>query len=150
MHNLEKQLLINEMPIDSYMGGIRIASLNSLFFFPCRFKASSVPGSVSKGVPDFCSVYVISKGKISSVRNATRPAPYSSPLQNHIQNLNKDIFKPVEPPKQKLSVRGLYFSILNYKPLKSLSILILSSNIILVLCICSIRKAIFQASQLAR
>ncbi|KAF3432317.1 hypothetical protein FNV43_RR27057 [Rhamnella rubrinervis] len=50
-----------------------------------RFKASSVPSSVSKGAPDFCTVYIISKGKVSSERHASRPAPFSSPLLNHIQ-----------------------------------------------------------------
>ncbi|KAL5554182.1 hypothetical protein UlMin_041583 [Ulmus minor] len=71
-----------------------------------RFKASSIPSSVSKGAPDFCTVYVISKGKISSVRNASRPAPYSSPLLNYVQDLNKDIVKTPDPPKQKLNARA--------------------------------------------
>ncbi|KAL6970648.1 non-specific serine,threonine protein kinase [Sarracenia purpurea var. burkii] len=48
------------------------------------FKATDIPGSVSKGVPDFCTVYVISKGKISSTRSASRPAPSVSPLRNQI------------------------------------------------------------------
>ncbi|KAJ1382186.1 Serine/threonine-protein kinase, active site, partial [Sesbania bispinosa] len=54
-----------------------------------RFKSSSsTPSSISKGAPDFCTVYVISKGKISSVRNASRPAPHTSPLMSHINNEN--------------------------------------------------------------
>ncbi|KAI5336516.1 PREDICTED: U-box domain-containing [Prunus dulcis] len=64
-----------------------------------RFKTSSIPSSVSKGAPDFCTVYVISKGKISSVRNASRAAPYSSPLVNQIDSLNKQSFKPPETPR---------------------------------------------------
>ncbi|KAK7410328.1 hypothetical protein VNO78_01032 [Psophocarpus tetragonolobus] len=40
-----------------------------------RFKVSDIPGTVSKGVPDFCTVYVIAKGKIQSMRSASRPAP---------------------------------------------------------------------------
>lgn len=55
-----------------------------------KFKAD-LPSSVSKGAPDFCNVYVISKGKISAVRNASRPAPYTSPLLDQIQNLNNHI-----------------------------------------------------------
>ncbi|KAG9449324.1 hypothetical protein H6P81_009289 [Aristolochia fimbriata] len=51
-----------------------------------RFKATDVPTSVSKGAPEFCTVYVISKGKISSVRSATRPAPAMSPLRTQIHN----------------------------------------------------------------
>ncbi|KAF5748057.1 U-box domain-containing protein 52-like [Tripterygium wilfordii] len=49
-----------------------------------RFKTADIPGSVSKGAPDFCSVYVISKGKISSMRSASRPAPTISPLRNQL------------------------------------------------------------------
>ncbi|GFZ04417.1 kinase with adenine nucleotide alpha hydrolases-like domain-containing protein [Actinidia rufa] len=52
-----------------------------------RFKISDVPSNVSKGAPDFCTVYVISKGKISSVRNASRSAPFTSPLHNHIMQI---------------------------------------------------------------
>ncbi|KAI9192530.1 hypothetical protein LWI28_024247 [Acer negundo] len=40
-----------------------------------RFKTTDIPSSVSKGAPEFCNVYVIAKGKISSVRPATAPAP---------------------------------------------------------------------------
>ncbi|KAL0732039.1 hypothetical protein Bca4012_028133 [Brassica carinata] len=48
--------------------------------FMRRFK-TDLPTSVSKSAPDFCNVYVISKGKIASVRNASRPAPYKSSMQ---------------------------------------------------------------------
>ncbi|KAI6689740.1 hypothetical protein NL676_026568 [Syzygium grande] len=54
-----------------------------------RLKHSNIPSSVSKGAPDFCTVYVVSKGKVSSMRNASRPSPYASPLLEQIQNLNK-------------------------------------------------------------
>ncbi|KAG2323949.1 hypothetical protein Bca4012_038267 [Brassica carinata] len=43
--------------------------------FMRRFK-TDIPTSVSKAPPDFCNVYVISKGKISSLRSSSRPAPY--------------------------------------------------------------------------
>ncbi|KAJ1420112.1 UspA [Sesbania bispinosa] len=46
-----------------------------------RFKVSDVPGTVAKGAPDFCTVYVISKGKIHSMRSASRPAPGINPVQ---------------------------------------------------------------------
>ncbi|KAL7096250.1 hypothetical protein ACP275_10G069900 [Erythranthe tilingii] len=50
--------------------------------FVRRFKTVDVPGSVTKGAPDFCTVYVISKGKVSTVRSATsslsKEAPRSS------------------------------------------------------------------------
>ncbi|CAN1179978.1 U-box domain-containing protein 52 [Linum perenne] len=49
--------------------------------FVKRFKTTDVPNTVLKGIPDYCNVYVISKGKISTIRNATAPAPSrSSPI----------------------------------------------------------------------
>lgn len=48
-----------------------------------RFKAKDIPGSVLKNAPDFCTVYVIHKGKISSTKAASRPPP-SSQLRNQI------------------------------------------------------------------
>ncbi|KAK4745997.1 hypothetical protein SAY87_012309 [Trapa incisa] len=55
-----------------------------------RFKASSISSSVSKAAPDFCNVYIISKGKVSTMRNSSRPAPYASPLLEQIHNLRKE------------------------------------------------------------
>nr|GMD30195.1 U-box domain-containing protein 52-like isoform X2 [Ipomoea batatas] len=57
---------------------------------PRRLKVMDVPTCVSKGAPDFCTVYVISKAKISSVRNASRPAPFMSPLYNQINKKNEE------------------------------------------------------------
>ncbi|KAJ4964120.1 hypothetical protein NE237_024059 [Protea cynaroides] len=56
-----------------------------------RFKSTDIPASISKGAPDFCTVYVISKGKITSVRSASRPAPTISPLRNQMQMQNQVI-----------------------------------------------------------
>ncbi|XP_035539572.1 U-box domain-containing protein 52-like [Juglans regia] len=58
-----------------------------------RFKTSSIRSGVSKGAPDFCTVYAVSKRKVSSVRNASRPAPYVSPLLDHIKRLNNNTVK---------------------------------------------------------
>ena len=61
-----------------------------------RFKAD-VPSSVSKTAPDFTSVYVVNKGgKVTSVRQATRPAPSVSPLRTMIQGAKA----PLPPPEQ--------------------------------------------------
>ncbi|KAJ7952083.1 Protein kinase domain [Quillaja saponaria] len=70
-----------------------------------RFKTSSVSSSVSKAVPDFCTVYVISKGKISSVRNASRPAHFASPLLNHIQKLNQKNVSLSDIPSRRMNLR---------------------------------------------
>ncbi|CAK9167070.1 unnamed protein product [Ilex paraguariensis] len=43
--------------------------------FVRTFKTIDVPGSISKGAPEFCTVHVISKGKIASVRSASIPVP---------------------------------------------------------------------------
>ncbi|XP_014660471.1 U-box domain-containing protein 35 isoform X1 [Setaria italica] len=48
-----------------------------------RFKAD-IPTTISKGAPDFCTVYVVNKGKVSSQRNAIRAAPRVSPLRSQI------------------------------------------------------------------
>ena len=43
-----------------------------------------IPQSVSKGAPDFCTVYIVGKGKIQSMRSASRAAPSFSPLQSQL------------------------------------------------------------------
>ncbi|KAG6751828.1 hypothetical protein POTOM_044038 [Populus tomentosa] len=53
--------------------------------FMRKFKAD-VPSTVSRGAPDFCTVYGVSKGKVSTMRNASRPAPFASTLLDQIQN----------------------------------------------------------------
>ena len=98
----------------TYRTKLWILPLISMVSFFLRFKGSSVPSSVSKGAPDFCSVYVISKGKVSSVRNSTRPAAYSSPLLHHIQNLTREIAKMPELAKPRLSVRGFSLSLTRF------------------------------------
>ncbi|RZR89323.1 hypothetical protein BHM03_00017036 [Ensete ventricosum] len=40
--------------------------------FVRSFRSTDTSSSISKGVPDFCTVYIISKGKVSSMRNAAR------------------------------------------------------------------------------
>ncbi|KAF8033634.1 hypothetical protein BT93_C0037 [Corymbia citriodora subsp. variegata] len=44
-----------------------------------RFKTSDVPTNVCRAAPDFCTVYVISKGKISSVKSANTVPPSKPP-----------------------------------------------------------------------
>ncbi|CAH1451083.1 unnamed protein product [Lactuca virosa] len=49
-----------------------------------RFKTRDAPSTILKGAPDFCTVYVISKGKISATKAASRLPPFISPLRTHI------------------------------------------------------------------
>ncbi|XP_062220519.1 U-box domain-containing protein 52-like [Phragmites australis] len=61
-----------------------------------RFKGD-ISSSISKTAPDFCTVYVVTKGgKVSSVRQAIRQAPAVSPLRTMIQGP-----KPEHVPTQK-------------------------------------------------
>lgn len=90
-----------------------------LNLFSCcrRLKAVDVPTATLKGAPDFCTVYVISKSKISQVRNASRLAPFTSPICNEITQV-QDQFQvsktaassPDLRPKPipSMSMRGLY------------------------------------------
>ncbi|XP_050379702.1 U-box domain-containing protein 35-like [Argentina anserina] len=48
-----------------------------------RFKLTDVPSNVIKMTPDFCSVYVITKGKISYMRSSTVAPPPPPPRSNH-------------------------------------------------------------------
>ncbi|XP_010495320.1 PREDICTED: U-box domain-containing protein 51-like [Camelina sativa] len=43
------------------------------------FKADDIPSNVMRWAPDFCTVYVISKGRLSNVRSASRPLPQALP-----------------------------------------------------------------------
>ncbi|XP_064981592.1 U-box domain-containing protein 52-like [Musa acuminata AAA Group] len=51
-----------------------------------RFKHHDITTNITKGAPDFCTVYVIAKGKVSAMKNATRLAPIVSPLRDQIQS----------------------------------------------------------------
>ncbi|KAL2637648.1 hypothetical protein AAZV13_06G071600 [Glycine max] len=55
-----------------------------------KFKVSDTPGAVSKGAPDFCTVYVIAKGKIQTMRSASRPAPAIVPNLLSQASVRKD------------------------------------------------------------
>ncbi|KAJ7969460.1 Protein kinase domain [Quillaja saponaria] len=50
-----------------------------------RFRTNDIPSTVSKGAPTFCTVYVIAKGKIQSVRSATSSLPAKTTQRNHVQ-----------------------------------------------------------------
>ncbi|KAI3698448.1 hypothetical protein L2E82_41999 [Cichorium intybus] len=49
-----------------------------------RFKTRDAPATILKGAPDFCTVYLISKGKISATKAASRLPPHVSPLRTHV------------------------------------------------------------------
>lgn len=75
-----------------------------------RFRGD-IPSLVSKGAPDFCTVYVISKGRISSLKKATRAAPFVSPLLEQLQSQNNaEDNSPVAKCRSGLSLRGAFQS----------------------------------------
>lgn len=72
-----------------------------------------MPTNISKAAPDFCTVYVISKGKVQSVRNAVRAAPTVSPLRAQIQN-QTGLKSASESPRRSISTpRGLNLTLLD-------------------------------------
>lgn len=63
------------------------ADLTTLF--DRRFKTADIPSNVSKGAPDYCNVYVIGKGKISSVRSATASVPVRASPGSQLQSQSR-------------------------------------------------------------
>ncbi|KAL1547912.1 non-specific serine/threonine protein kinase [Salvia divinorum] len=47
-----------------------------------RFKTVDIPGNVTKMVPDYCTVYIISKGKVTSCRSPSIPTQRERSLHN--------------------------------------------------------------------
>ncbi|XP_042396652.1 U-box domain-containing protein 51-like [Zingiber officinale] len=65
---------INKLVVGASRGG-----------FVRSFRNLDISVNIYKTVPDFCTAYVISKDKLSSVKNAIRPAPAVSPLRIQLQ-----------------------------------------------------------------
>ncbi|XP_027359119.1 U-box domain-containing protein 52-like [Abrus precatorius] len=72
-----------------------------------RFRTTDVPSIVSKGAPPFCTVYIISKGKISSVRSATAPLPKTAPRnQLQPQPQPQPQSQPIPSPERMMDPQG--------------------------------------------
>ncbi|KAI4376372.1 hypothetical protein MLD38_014141 [Melastoma candidum] len=69
-----------------------------------RFKGTDIPGTLTKGVPDFCSVFVISKGKLITSHRASRSAPTISPLLN--TSLHQSMARPTPVVGSSVSLAG--------------------------------------------
>ena len=75
-----------------------------------RFGKTDIPSAVSKGVPEFCTVYIISKGgKIANTRSACRPAPLNSQLRSQI--MQQPTTTSLSPPHSRI---GFSFSSLSF------------------------------------
>ncbi|KAH0852775.1 hypothetical protein HID58_093681 [Brassica napus] len=79
LEDIDKVRAITEFVSSSAIENLVVGAASRNGFMR-RFK-TDLPTTLSKQAPDFCNVYVISKGKIASVRNASRPAPYKSSKQ---------------------------------------------------------------------
>ncbi|KVI09649.1 Protein kinase, catalytic domain-containing protein [Cynara cardunculus var. scolymus] len=76
-----------------------------------RFKTSDVPSHVMKVAPDFCTIYVISKGKISSAKKSLRPAPFVSPLIEQIQEQSNTPTTAIPTPTTKTNNNNSFASL---------------------------------------
>ncbi|KAI3974460.1 hypothetical protein MKX01_017953 [Papaver californicum] len=81
---------ITEFVAHSSIANLVVGASSKGGFFK-RFRSTDVPNSVSKGAPDFCTVYIISKGKMSSLRSASRPAPALPPFMTQIPDFEPPI-----------------------------------------------------------
>ncbi|PPR92658.1 hypothetical protein GOBAR_AA28018 [Gossypium barbadense] len=73
--------------------------------FVRRFRTAEVTTNVSKGAPDYCTIYVIGKGKISSVRSASAPPPPRPQSQPLLQpQTDNNIPDPTESPSSARAV----------------------------------------------
>lgn len=80
----------------------------------CRFnKPPDIPVIITKSAPDFCTVYVITKGKISTKRPASRAAPSVSPLLIEIQQNSSRPQHPRLPSPATTNTRGSKNSFVN-------------------------------------
>ncbi|GKC61936.1 U-box domain-containing protein 35-like protein [Tanacetum coccineum] len=70
-----------------------------------RFRTSDVPSHVMKSIPDFCTVYVISKAKISSAKKSSRAPPFPSPLREKIQEQTNNNFEASVRRKNSFNLR---------------------------------------------
>ncbi|AET05083.2 adenine nucleotide alpha hydrolase-like domain kinase [Medicago truncatula] len=88
-----KEVLLEDMDVSkAIIEGIREYSIELLVLgapsrsgLVRRFRTSDVPSLVSKGAPEFCTVYIISKGKIQSVKTATSPLTLKAMPRNALQ-----------------------------------------------------------------
>lgn len=75
MHFLGMTFSIKDLTISPSLLLMHEFSL-MLSCFNRTFKPTDVPSSVSKIAPEYCSVYVVYKGKLSSSRPSTRAKPH--------------------------------------------------------------------------
>ncbi|KAA8540268.1 hypothetical protein F0562_024169 [Nyssa sinensis] len=78
LHDIDIPSALVDYIINNSIGSIVVGASNRSALTRA-FRHADVPTSLSKTAPDFCSVYVVSKGKVRNVRSASRPPTPSSP-----------------------------------------------------------------------
>ncbi|GAB2269207.1 hypothetical protein Dimus_004135 [Dionaea muscipula] len=74
LHDLDVASALIEYISNNIIGTIVVGASNRNALTR-KFKAPDVATSLAKSAPDFCSIYVIAKGKVQSMRSANRPLP---------------------------------------------------------------------------
>lgn len=89
------------------LSGLVTNLLTGLVLKLCRFnKPTDIPVIITKTAPDFCTVYVITKGKLTTKKPASRAAPSVSPLLIEIQQNNSRPQHPRLPSPATTNTRG--------------------------------------------
>ncbi|KAB2611454.1 U-box domain-containing protein 35-like [Pyrus ussuriensis x Pyrus communis] len=105
-------------------------SKNSFGFF--RFKAKDIPSTVSKGAPDFCTVYVIGKGKITHCRPASAELPSNGSRNSQHMRLHQHSREPESALKNKFRpalTRATPIVKKSYEPLPDIDLPPVSSEV---------------------
>ncbi|CAI0387192.1 unnamed protein product [Linum tenue] len=82
------------------------------------FRSTDIPSTVMKWAPDFCTVYVIAKGKVSSARNSSRsiPSPHLPPLSSSPSTVKHPSLTPSDTPYRSIKrVNGRSYDNLDYE-----------------------------------
>ncbi|KAK7358469.1 hypothetical protein VNO77_00397 [Canavalia gladiata] len=121
-----KEILLEDMDvpkaliegISSYSIELLVLGAPSRSGLVRKFRTSDVPNVVSKGAPPFCTVYIISKGKISSVRTATAPLTVKPTPRNNAIQPQQPVQSPEKmdsqlirnPPPRRMTISLLYLT----------------------------------------
>ncbi|KAI3977871.1 hypothetical protein MKX01_036711 [Papaver californicum] len=95
---------ITEFVAHSSIANLVVGASSKGGFFK-RFRSTDVANNVSKGAPDFCTVYIISKGKMSSLRSASRPAPALPPFMTQMPDFEPPISRDTSIRDTKPEIR---------------------------------------------
>ncbi|KAK9281349.1 hypothetical protein L1049_004249 [Liquidambar formosana] len=79
LHDIDVQSALIDYINNNSISNIVVGASNRNAFTR-KFRDADVPSGLAKNAPEFCTVYVIAKGKLQSVRSASRPATPTGPV----------------------------------------------------------------------